>query len=155
MARPPNKSDRLPKAVRLVRALRAPGLANNWANGMAEANELAAAAKGFVSCVVVATDVELVDDDDDDDVVVFKTLDVVVFVVVGDVVLVLLLVLLLFSVFVGVVVVVFKLFVFVVVLLVLPQIANCCPFAVAAAVVPFAVIALFASWRFAFCNSTL
>lgn len=155
VARPPNKSDRLPKAVRLVRAFNAPGLANNWANGMAEANELAAAAKGFVSGVGVVLD------DVVDDVLLlvfeFKTL-VVVFIgddVDDDDAVV---VLVLFEILLLNVDVVFKLFVFVVLLVLLLLLLLLLLFGppFVAAVVPLTVAAaLFASWRFAFCNSTL
>ncbi|KAI9587541.1 hypothetical protein GQX74_003387 [Glossina fuscipes] len=96
VAKPPNKSDRLPNAVKLVRAFNAPGLVKSWASGIAEANELAAAAKGLAKADVVE----------------------------------------------------FELVVFVV-LLVLLLVLDCPP----AAAVPLA--ALFASWRFAFCSSTL
>lgn len=154
MARPPNKSDRLPKAVRLVRAFNAPGLANNWANGMAEANELAAAAKGFVSGVGVVLD----DVVDDVLLLVFEFKTLVVFIgddVDDDDAVV---VLVLFEILLLNVDVVFKLFVFVVLLVLLLLLLLLLLFGppFVAAVVPLTVAAaLFASWRFAFCNSTL
>lgn len=146
VARPPNKSDRLPKAVRLVRALSAPGLANSWASGNAEANELAAAARGFVRGVGVV----VVVDDVVDDVLELKTLDVVL---IGDDDVVVLVLLLFEILLLNVDVVVFK-FVFVVLVVLLLLLLLICPPFVAA-VAPLTVVALFASWRFAFCNSTL
>lgn len=56
-ANPPSKSVKPPNAVRLVRAFKAPGFANSWANGIADARELFE--------VVVLDD----DEDDDDDAV--------------------------------------------------------------------------------------
>lgn len=151
MARPPNKSDRLPRAVRLVRALSAPGLASNCASGIAEANELAAAASGLVSGEgVVAT----VDDVVEEVLLEFSTLVVVFIGDDDDDVDVVVLVLLLFEILLLNVDVVVFIFVFVVLVVLLLLLLLIWPPFVAA-VVPFTVVALFASWRFAFCNSTL
>lgn len=58
VARPPNRSVRPPKAVRLESAFKAPGFDNNCANGIAVANELtvvelANGLGGFVNGIVV------------------------------------------------------------------------------------------------------
>lgn len=62
----PNKSVNPPRAVRLVRALSAPGFASNCASGMAEANAAAlcvpSADVTFVGVVVVTPDTAFVDD---------------------------------------------------------------------------------------------